>query len=250
MSQPLPSGVKDYIVNHYADMNARQLVEDIRTKFGYPATIQGVRTYASSHGFTKFPNYTPEQEQWLYENAAHYKSKSPLAEAFNFTFGSNKSPYQLGEKVKRLIPGFKFGWSGGRKKGEGESVTAKPIGTETFKGGYWWVKINDYPLPKNYTAEDRAKNWRQKHRLIWETIHGPIPDGYMVTFLDSDPNNCTIENLYLITRRIQTAMVRNQWYSNDAAQTLTAIKWCELLYAIKDAKERLRHEKPTVNSAV
>lgn len=250
MAQPLPISVKDYITANYADMKAEQIVADIRHKFGYPATIQAVRVYANKHGLTKFPNYTTEQEQWLRKNAAHYTNKKPLADAFNAAFGTNKTPYQIGDKVIRMIPGFRFEWSGGRKKGEGSSVTAKPIGSETFKGGYWWVKVNDYPLPKNYSSEDRMKNWKQKHRLVWERENGPIPEGYMVTFLDGDTNNCSIENLYLIPRKIQTAMVRNKWYSENPSQTLTAIKWCELLYAIKDAKERLRHEKPTVNSAV
>lgn len=36
------------------------------------------------------------------------------------------------------------------------------------------------------------------HRRTWEEHNGPIPEGKMVTFLDGDKDNCSIENLVLI----------------------------------------------------
>lgn len=59
-------------------------------------------------------------------------------------------------------------------------------------------------------------NWKQKHRLIWEKHHGrPVPDGYLITFLDGDKMNFDIENLALISKEEQAILNRkNLRYEN------------------------------------
>lgn len=58
--------------------------------------------------------------------------------------------------------------------------------------GYVWVKIrNDGPSYKMMV---------QKHRLVWERHHGPIPQGHIVKFKDGNRANCDIGNLYLVSR--------------------------------------------------
>lgn len=42
-------------------------------------------------------------------------------------------------------------------------------------------------------------------RWLWETSHGAVPDGYVVTFIDRDTSNCALENLELITRGERTS---------------------------------------------
>lgn len=238
MAKAMPKEVKQFIIEHYCDMTAKALTEALLEKFDYHVSVGSLRTFASRNGIVKYPNFTEEQERWLKDNASKYRNSYPLTNAFNEVFGTNQKPKNIIRKIYRLMPNFHFGWSGGCKKGEGSSITAKPIGTEVFKGGYWWVKVNDIPLPKDYKSNDRMKNWKQKHRLVWEHVHGEIPKGYMVTFLDGDTNNCDIDNLYLIPRKIQTTMVRNNWYSSNRELTLAEIKWCELFYKIKEARER------------
>lgn len=46
-----------------------------------------------------------------------------------------------------------------------------------------------------------------KHRLMWETAHGPVPRGYIVVFKDHNPMNMEMSNLELITRKEH--MLRN-----------------------------------------
>ena len=45
--------------------------------------------------------------------------------------------------------------------------------------------------------------FKLKHRLIWEEHNGPIPKGYNIQFRDKNPLNCSIENLYMISRSMQ-----------------------------------------------
>jgi hypothetical protein len=44
------------------------------------------------------------------------------------------------------------------------------------------------------------KGFQLKHRYLWESIHGAIPHGCIVTFIDGDKMNVKIENLQLITK--------------------------------------------------
>ena len=123
--------------------------------------------------------------------------------------------------------------------GFGSSVTASPIGSECWRGGYLYVKIANNPLPKHFSTKDLRKNWVAKHRLIWEKERGKIPKGGIVIFLDCDRTNFDIDNLYCTNKKITTAMIRNKWFSENGELTLTAIKWCELLYALRGGDDNI-----------
>lgn len=63
----------------------------------------------------------------------------------------------------------------------------KPIGHEKlYSDGYVWI----------ITENGR----KQKHRHVWEQANGPIPPGYCVKFRDGDVTNCSLDNLYLVSR--------------------------------------------------
>ncbi|MCK9526077.1 MAG: HNH endonuclease [Limnochordia bacterium] len=175
--------------------------------------------------------YTCEEENWLKENASNYINSFTLTDAFNSRFKSNRTAPAIRKKLNSL--GYKFGHSGGHRKGYGFSTTAAPVGAECWKGGYLYVKVADNPLPKNFTTEDIRKNWKQKHRLVWEKAYGKIPKGGIIVFLDGDRNNFDLDNLYCTSKKITTPMIRNNWFSDNREMTLTAIKWCELFYAMK-----------------
>lgn len=69
------------------------------------------------------------------------------------------------------------------------------IGTERITDdGYIEVKVKNGGL---------QKNWKLKQRLIWEQHNGPIPKGYNIQFKDGNPQNLSIDNLYIISRSDQ-----------------------------------------------
>ena len=177
--------------------------------------------------------YTREEEKWIVENVDEFENSIGLTKAFNEKFNKSKNVDAIKAKLHRLLPEHDYGWSGGQVKGFGISVTAVPIGTESWKGGYLYIKINDKPLPKNFTGDERKINWRTKHQWLWEQTYGEVPEGHIVIFLDGDRTNFNLDNLYCTSRKIQTVMMRNKWFSDNPEITLTAIKWAELHYAIK-----------------
>lgn len=68
----------------------------------------------------------------------------------------------------------------------------KPIGWERkTRDGYIEVKVRD-----EY-GEKRVKNFELKHRLLWEQVNGPIPNGMMIKFKDGNKENIVIENLFM-----------------------------------------------------
>ena len=70
----------------------------------------------------------------------------------------------------------------------------REVGSERInKDGYIEIKVAE------------SKRWRLKHRIIWEQVNGEIPKGYNVQFKNHNPQDCRIENLYLICRADQIA---------------------------------------------
>lgn len=50
-------------------------------------------------------------------------------------------------------------------------------------------------------------NWKLLHQKVWEETNGKIPSGKVLWFKDGNSENCTLENLELITR--EESMYRN-----------------------------------------
>lgn len=70
-----------------------------------------------------------------------------------------------------------------------------PVGTENADAdGYIKRKIRDDAPP----GMSRF-NWRYVHLLTWEQVHGPVPRGYNVAFVNGDRSDVRIENLELIS---------------------------------------------------
>jgi hypothetical protein len=138
------------------------------------------------------------------------------------------------------------GWFSGRmretqfKRGErrGVAITLyKPIGTERVsKDGYLERKIND-DLPLQ-------RRWRAVHLVLWESVHGPIPRGHALAFLNGDKRDIRLDNLALITRR--ALMARNTVHNlpKPLARTI------QLLGALKNSiRRRAEREKQDGRSA-
>ena len=68
-------------------------------------------------------------------------------------------------------------------------VNYRHIGSERItKDGYVEVKVAD------------PGTWRLKQRLVWESANGPIPEGHAIRFRNGNKQDCSLENLYLISR--------------------------------------------------
>lgn len=118
--------------------------------------------------------------------------------------GERRTPHRMFQKGQ--VPANKGlrrpGWGPERmkrtqyKKGQRSPMAAKlyqPIGSERVtEDGYLQRKVND----------DRPfhRRWRMVHLLVWESVHGPIPKGYALTFINGNKQDIRLDNLRLIPR--------------------------------------------------
>lgn len=161
---------------------------------------------------------TKEEDSWLSEHAPSL-SVDETARQFNAVFGATRSAQVLKARCNRhLGVTHKHDRNGG----------ALPIGSETVTtDGFVFVKVSNKKNVGFY------QNWKQKHQIVWESHNGKIPDGQTILFLDRNRSNCSIENLYIVDGKVMREISKKKWFSENPEITLTAIKWCELFYAIK-----------------
>lgn len=108
-------------------------------------------------------------------------------------FQKGQVPYNKGLRRPGWAPGrmretqFKKGHLSGRAL-----QIVQPIGAERVsKEGILQRKVNnDMPF---------WRRWKAVHVIVWESAHGPIPDGHIVLFRDHDRRNFDLTNLELVS---------------------------------------------------
>ena len=188
-------------------------------------------------------NYNQEQLDFIKSNCS--MERKVLAEKVNTIFGTAFSVDQIKSLCtrKKWNSGrtgcFEKGsrpWNTGTKGLTSANKTsfqkgrptwnAKPIGYERIcsKDGYILIK----------TAEPSV--FELKHRMVWEKDKGPIPEGYVVAFINQDKTDCRIENLILMSK---AEMVR---YSQSYYKLATpdSNEACLLMAKLKNKKHQLQ----------
>lgn len=195
--------------------------------------------------------YTQEQVLFLIENH-HGMSRKELTEKFNATFNMSKSVLAIKSwcNNRGLYCGrdgkFKEGhisWQTGLSKDEyKEHFTTESfkrsivgisnkrihkVGDTIIRHGIPYVIISVEP---NTPIDERIQ---VKRRYAYEQAYGKIPKGHRIIQLDGNKMNCELDNLYCIPAKYIPFINKNHWLTDSREHTLTAIKWCELYYAIK-----------------
>lgn len=171
-------------------------------------------------------SFSAEQDEWLLENAPHL-SRKETTRRFNELFDDNRTEDVLKVHCNRNL-GIKR-TKATRSNSQHIKGDAKPLGAETTHQGYTFVKVVDSPTGTFYDK------WELKQRVLWKQRHGEIPPKHMIIFLNRDRTDFSDENLFCVSLAINAIMVRNGWYSTDRNITLTALKYCELHFALKEA---------------
>ena len=164
----------DYLREHYANDSAKE----IATVLG--RHVSGVHQKAAKMRLSKSPDF--------FSVRGKINTKHPLAVAARFKKGHVS--HNKGKKVEEFMSeeGIKRSSATRFKKGH-IPTDARPVGFERLdKNGYVWAKI----------AGQRTMTL--KHRWVWKTQNGKIPEGYVVAFKDGNRQNCDISNLYLLSK--------------------------------------------------
>jgi hypothetical protein len=203
-----------------------------------------------------YNTYTAQQERFLKENAPKM-SRAELTELFNAKFHTDKTVGAIktwcnsrgynSANDGRFKDGHKS-WQSGLKGAEYKAHFTR----ESFERGQHGIreankvrKIGDEVIhdgrPEIVVSLEYGKMfWERtvpKARYVWEQAHGAIPKGHSVINLDNNPFNCELENLYCMPNKYKSLFARYKWWSKNAEVTRSALKWCDLFYAIKEMKK-------------
>lgn len=171
--------------------------------------------------------FSVEQDEWLRENAPHLSRKETMRQ-FNELFDDNRTEEVLRVHCNRHL-GIKRTTATRSNSLHRSQSDMWPLGSEvTTLQGFTFVKV------ANKNGGGFYKNWETKQRVLWRQRHGEIPPKHMIVFLNRDRTDFSEENLFCVSPAINAIMVRNGWYSTDRDVTLTAIKYCELHFALKN----------------
>ncbi|HEY5555889.1 HNH endonuclease signature motif containing protein [Acetobacterium sp.] len=179
--------------------------------------------------------YTPDEKEFLFGYVPDHSHIEIMA-AFNKKFNAGIKPNQIKAYIKnnKLNTGrtgwFKKGTVPFNKGKKGIEIWTPTqfqkgsiphntmlIGTEVVRDGYAWIKIANPNV------------WKQKHRLLWETKNGDIPENHVLIFADGDQSNICLNNLMMVSRKELTALNKNKLIKNDKKLTETGVLIAKLI---------------------
>ena len=194
--------------------------------------------------------WTDEQKQFLKDHVQGI-SRAELTRLFNEHFNDTVSEGIIHGACKRF--GYKSGLNTQFKKNHVPANKGKHISEELreilkktgFQQGHippnfrdqWSERITKDGYIEIKT-EEHMKKWKLKHRWIWEQNNGPIPPGYVIRFKDGNKLNCSIDNLYMITKNENRTMNQNKLNINNPELTETAVNIAKLIIKQNEIKKK------------
>lgn len=166
------------------------------------------------------------------------KSYNEIADAFNARFKDRD--YVLPRQVRDAMKYREIPYIG--KPGRfqpGVATRHVPVGS---------VIMAQFGKRKNgerYTYEmvkvKEPNVWKKKSLLVWESIHGSLPDGKMIIFLDGNTLNSDIENLYAVSSGVHFRLNKYRVMKPNREYMLAAIKIAEIEDTIESIKKKNRN---------
>lgn len=234
----------EFLRTGYQIMNVRNLTVAFNEKFGMDKPESAISTLLYKNKITcgrkgndklienRHKLLTKEQDAFV---RASYKQMPThgVTDALNKKFGTDFVVNQIEAYINnhRILSGrtgcFEKGntpWNNGTK-GHGLTVanpgsfkpgnvpaTIKPLYYERLSKD----KLIEIKVPIPHERKGTATQYMPKQRWVYEQHHGPIPDGYVVSFLDGDRANFEPENLIALSRAEMLRLNQNGYrYIHD-----------------------------------
>ena len=268
-----PTEVHEFVKEWSPKLRDRELAEACNEKFGTEFTALKMKAFRGNHGYRNGKKQWTSEEYWKYqtyypqgmfefvkENSWGVSSKD-MAVMVNEKFGTAFSPTAM--KQFRQRHGIKSGCTGWYQKEHEPGNKGKKL-EEYVKDPERVKEIRQRIAPTQYKKGDRPANelpvgsvvkncegyllrkkqmegsqwerWEFLHRAIWEEHNGPIPDGHIVTFLDNNKDNCSIENLVLMTKGESITMTKKKYRSKNPELTQAGLGVVRLKQAMRKNK--------------
>lgn len=170
----------EWLKEHTQGTSFKDLTEEFNNRFKTTLKVKALQATCARHGLTNGIN------------CQFKKGSVPFNKGKNLPFKSDET------KARSLSTCF--------KKGHCPHNTLS-IGDEKKIKGYTYVKVDD-----EYRGR---KNWKPKQQFIYEKEFGPIPEGWVVAFIDGNKQNFSFENLMPVPRRALALFCRKYKVTDD-----------------------------------
>ena len=271
-----PQEVHDLVKEWAPKLRDKELAALVNDRCGTSFTASSMKAFRGNHGYrngmkqwtgAEYWKYQTKYPQGMYEYIRDNSwgvSSADMARKVKELFGYEMTPTRM--KQFRQRHGIRSGVTGWYQKGHPPGTKGKTIeeicghdpeklakvrSTQFKKGerpanelpiGAVTV-VNGYKLRKKSMTGTQWERWEFLHRAVWEEHNGPIPEGMVVTFKDSDPMNCDITNLILITKAQNAVMTRKGYRSGDPDITEAGAALAALEIAVNKKKAARRKKK-------
>lgn len=269
-----PQEVHDFVKAHCEGRRDRELAEMCNKELGTSFTARTMKCFRHNHGYQNHMStglsheeYWQNQTKWpkgMYEyirDNSWNVSSAEMAERVNAKFGTSFTVRSM--KSFRQRHGIKSGVTGWYQKGHPPGTKGKTLeeickgdpdklarvrATQYSKGhrpqnelplGTITKTSDGYVIRKKAMKGKFADRWEFMHIVTWEEHNGPVPEGYIVMFLDNNKENYDISNLICVPRAIIGAMAKKGYYQiKDPELKAAAYKVTELKVKSNRIKRR------------
>lgn len=260
--------VHDFIRTHLDQFTIQEMAEEVNWRFGTDFNYGKMKAYYNNHKLKAGKRQIIRSKLWPEDVVevllANYKGRT-YAEMLEILWEETGREYTQAQlkcyyhnhklnsgRTGRFEKGHEPG-NKGKKLEEyvGEERAAeikKQISATQFKKGdrpvnempvgSIVVNSDGYKLRKKQMTGSLWERWEFLHRAVWVEHHGEIPDGMMVSFRDSDPLNCDIDNLMLISKSENARLNRRGLRFEDPDLTDAAVSMVRLEGAIRDRRKK------------
>lgn len=271
-----PQEVHDLVKEWAPKLRDKELAALVNDRCGTSFTASSMKAFRGNHGYrngmkqwtgAEYWKYQTKYPQGMYEYIRDNSwgvSSADMARKVKKLFGYEMTPTCM--KQFRQRHGIRSGVTGWYQKGHPPGTKGKTIEeicghdpeklarvrSTQFKKGARPINelqvgditvVNGYKLRKKSMTGTQWERWEFLHRAVWEEHNGPIPEGMVVTFKDSDPMNCDITNLILITKAQSAVMTRKGYRSGDPDITEAGAALAALEIAVNKKKAARRKKK-------
>lgn len=269
-----PPEVHEFVKEWAPKLRDRDLAEACNEKLGTNFTASSMKAFRGNHGYRNGKKQYTKEEYWKYQTRypqGMYEfirdnswgvSSAEMAKMVEEKFGAHFTP--TGMKQFRQRHGIKSGLTGWFRKGNPpgnkgkkleeyvkdpdrlEDIRRRVAQTQFKKGhrpanelpvGTIVVNADGYKLIKLQMEGTLWERWEPLHRHVWKEHHGPIPEGGVVTFKDTNKLNCDISNLMLVTQGENAQLTGLNLRFSDPDATMAGLNIIRLKNTMKARKK-------------
>lgn len=268
-----PEEVQKFIADHSEEYSRKELSEELKARFNFEKSPDALNSWCKARKLKSKPRsgrqcpelskYPAEMHTYIRE-IAYGRGYKEIAQMVNERFGdgtidSKRVHYYLkNHKIKTGRTGYfhkgHVPWTKGKRY---EEVVKDPEKRRGFyenqfrKGnvphnvlpvGAVVKNSEGYLLRKKQMKGSQWERWEFLHRAVWEEHNGPIPDGMLIGFKDSNPLNCDIDNLMLLSIQEHGAMNIYHYRTEDPDLTTAGLTIVRIYRRQHELKTRGRRK--------